>query len=109
MGYYISIRLGYHEGDALDDSVAVPQRPSVAHEWDGDQWVLNTKTAAMELIARLEMQQQQRLTPRGDREFRLAVYQALSALPGLGALANHPAFLALKALDDAIKVERAKL
>lgn len=64
---------------------------------------------AQAAIDALEYEQVRRLTRRGDREFRLAVYQALSALPGLGALANHPAFLALKALDDAIKVERAKL
>jgi hypothetical protein len=78
-------------------------------ETDPSTWERADKRTARREIGRLESEQMTRLTARGDREFRLAVYQALSALPGLGSLATHPAFLALKALDDAIKVERAKL
>lgn len=98
-------------GEAVDSyQPEVPEGATVEiRESDPSTWEGGVQRAARGEIARIEAEQLSRLTARADREFRLAVYQALSALPGLGALANHPAFLALKALDDAIKVERAKL
>lgn len=57
---------------------------------------------ALEAIAALESEQYRRLTARAQRELYLGIFAALG-------MTQHPAFAQLKALDDEIKVERAKL
>ncbi len=98
-------------GEAVDSyQPEVPEGATVEiRESDPSTWEGGVQRAARAEIARIEAEQVRRMTPRGDREFRMAVYEALATLPGLSSLTNHPALLLLKSFDDAIKVERAKL
>jgi hypothetical protein len=57
---------------------------------------------ALEAIVALEAEQYRRITARAQRELYLGIFAALG-------MTQHPAFAQLKALDDAIKVERVKL
>lgn len=80
----------------VDGEVLAPPAPSLGE-------------TALRTILELEDQQKRKVTLRADREFRLGVFEALGALPGLAGLLQLPAYVALKALDDAIKTERGKL
>ncbi len=102
MGYFIDGAGNYYEGDRQPGSTAVPQRPALLHDWNGAAWVPNAKREAQAQIDALEAEQARRLTARGQREFYLSVFTLLNQT-------SAPAFTALKAIDDAIKVERGKL
>lgn len=99
---FIDTNSNYYEGDRQGADTIVPQRPSLSHDWNGTEWVLNAKRAAQAAIDALEAQQAQRLTARAQREFYLAVFSLLNQT-------SAPAFTALKSIDDAIKAERTKL
>ena len=92
----------YYEGDQQPNSIAVPKRPSILHEWDGFAWVNNEKKATQSAIDDLERQQISRLTPRALRELYLSVVELIG-------FTNHPAFVILRQIEDQIKIERAKL
>jgi hypothetical protein len=94
--------VGYYEGDRQPNSVAVPQRPSAQHQWTGSEWVEVERDAALYAISLLEKEQLARVTPRAQRELYMGIFNALG-------MTQHPAYAALKVLDDAIKLERAKL
>lgn len=74
-------------------------QPGIAEEWIES---LPQRDVALETIAALELEQTRRITARADREFRMALFVT-------AGLTSHPAFIALKAIDDAVKAERAKL
>lgn len=79
---------------------ANPQ-PGYAEEWV-ESITPTEQELAIATIAALEEQQVRRITARADREFRMALFVT-------AGLTAHPAFIALKAIDDAIKAERVKL
>ena len=79
---------------------ANPQ-PGYAEEWVESE-TPTEQDLALAAIASLEDQQMKRITARADREFRMALFVT-------AGLTLHPSFIALKAIDDAIKAERAKL
>ena len=102
MKYFISPSGVVYQGDGRDGDLEVPEPPSSLHEWDGAGWVLDPKKAAIASILALEREQQSRITARADREFRMALFVS-------AGLVSHPAYLALKRIDDDIKTERQKL
>lgn len=102
-GYWLDGNGGYYEGDRLEQThISVTRRPSPDYDWQNGVWVQNTNKAALHQINLLEQAQAQRLTPRALREFILGVMATTG-------FTNTPAFTALKAIDDQIKVERARL
>lgn len=116
----MSYRLAGNYVQRLSDGALIPVDPKnqdyIAYQrWTGDGNVaepastLPPREAARAAIAALELDQVRRLTARGDREFRIGVYEALATLPGLSALLQAPSYVALKALDTAIRAERVKL
>lgn len=88
----------YHEGDAQPGDQEVPARPSVAHEWNGLAWVLNTKMAAQNSVNTLEAQQVQALTARARREMDLGSIVAIRLVGAmfeqLGTALSQPAIVA---------------
>lgn len=100
-GYWIDAN-GYYEGDRQPKSIAVPQRPTASHEFVNGAWELSNSKQALMAITRLEQEQEQRITSRAQRELYLGIFASLG-------LTAHPAFAALKAIDDQIKLERKKL
>ncbi len=109
MGAFIDRAGEYFEGDELQGATVVPKRPGPDFDWNGSTWVKNDRRTAQAVIDALEREQSQRLTARAQREFWLGVFQVLGAMPGQSALLQQPGYVALKALDDQIKAERAKL
>lgn len=81
-----------------NDGRTQPTGEQVAAKWAE----IATAEGAKDVISALEVEQVKRLTPRGDREFRMALFVS-------AGLTAHPAFIALKAIDDAVRAERAKL
>jgi hypothetical protein len=47
----------YYEGDRVSpDDIEVTQRPSINHDWDGEEWVLNVEKDLIDQIAVIDKQ-----------------------------------------------------
>lgn len=47
--YWLSVSLGYHEGDPLPDSFPVPRRPDSTYIWNGEEWIKSLPLVPQEL------------------------------------------------------------
>jgi hypothetical protein len=101
-GQFIDKAGNYYTGDRQGLDVAVTKRPSPSHQWNGNTWVLDAKSKALNNIEALEGEQAQYLTKRTFRELALQMFVTAGQ-------ETNPIYVALKDIDDKVAVERAKL
>lgn len=121
MGCYIDRSGAYYEGDQIGDDQEVPQRPSPLHRWNGVAWEIDPVAKSASIQAEIDATELATLMNRGERETLLRAMEkeageqsAALAAKGITKtpeeiLAEVPAYVKFKALDDQVSALRVQL